>query len=100
MTTDTNPGAQNAVNAWQGMETHGKVWCDCPLHTLFPQRISDLVEPTLLDLQAACALIGSDTYGKPHWTPETIHTHNPVVQAFARHAVRAVLPAPPQEPHP
>lgn len=65
-------------------------WCDCPLHTLFPQRISELVEPTLLDLKAACDLIGKDTYGKPVWTPETIHPHNPVAQAFARHA-RAAL---------
>ena len=66
-------------------------WCDCPLHTLFPQRIADLLDPTMLDLQAACDLIGKDTYGKPHWEPETIHPHNPVVQAFARHAVRAIL---------
>ena len=62
-------------------------WCSCPIHTLFPQRISDLVEPTVRDLKAACALIGNDTYGKPHWNPETIHPHNSVVQAFARHAL-------------
>jgi len=70
-----------------------KVWCDCPLHTLFPQRIADLLEPTQLDLKAACDLIGKDTYGQPVWTPETIHPHNPVVQAFARHskAVAAYL---------
>ena len=61
--------------------------CDCPLHTLFPQRIADLLDPTPLDLQAACDLIGTDTYGKPHWTPETISPWNPVVQAFARHGV-------------
>ncbi len=66
--------------------------CDCPLHTLFPMRLSDLVEPTLLDLQAACDLIGRDTYGKLHWTPQTINPCNPVVQAFARHA-RAALAA-------
>lgn len=66
-------------------------WCDCPLHTLFPQRIADLLDPTMLDMQAACDLIGKDTYGKPHWEPETIHPHNPVVQAFARHAVAAIL---------
>lgn len=60
--------------------------CDCPLHTLFPMPVSELVEPTFHDLRAACALIGKDTYGKPHWTPETILPCNPVVQAFARHA--------------
>ena len=68
-------------------------FCDCPLHTLFPQRISELVEPTLLDLKAACAMIGNDSYGKPHWTPETIHPHSPVVQAFARHAKAAIAAA-------
>ena len=63
--------------------------CDCPLHTMFPMRIVDLVVPTLLDLQAACDMIGKDSYGKPHWTPETIDPCNPVVQAFARHALAA-----------
>ena len=67
--------------------TEGAKLCDCPLHTLFPQRISELLVPTDADLKAACDLIGKDTYGKPHWTPETIHPHNPVVQAFARHAL-------------
>jgi hypothetical protein len=62
--------------------------CGCPLHTLFPQRIADLIEPTRDDLVAACDLIGNDSYGKPHWTPETISPCNPVVQAFARHAAR------------
>lgn len=66
------------------------VYCDCPLHTLRKQRIDELVEPTLDDLKAACDLIGNDTYGKPHWTPETIHPHNSVVQKFARHALRAL----------
>lgn len=65
-------------------------FCDCPIHTLFPQRIDELVKPTTLDLKAACELIGTDSYGKPHWTPETIHPHNSVVQAFARHALRAL----------
>lgn len=64
-------------------------FCHCPLHTLFPQRIEDLLDPTRLDLKAACELIGKDTYGKPHWTPETISPCNPVVQAFARHAIAA-----------
>ena len=68
--------------------------CHCPLHTLFPQRIADLVEPTQLDMQAACELIGKDTYGKPHWTPETISPCNPVVQAFARHALLAIRSQP------
>lgn len=63
--------------------------CMCPLHTLFPQRIADLVEPTYHDLESACELIGKDTYGKPHWTPRTIDPHNNVVQAFARHRIRA-----------
>lgn len=67
--------------------------CDCPLHTLFPQRISELLEPTVADLKAACDLIGKDTYGQPHWTPETIHPHNPVVQAFARHAAATLRAA-------
>ena len=67
-------------------------FCSCPLHTLFPMRISELVTPTFIDLQAACDLIGKDTYGKPHWTPETIDPCNPVVQAFGRHR-RAVLAA-------
>ncbi len=67
--------------------------CNCPLHTLFPQRIADLVTPTRRDLQAACDLIGKDTYGKPYWTVETISPCSPVVQAFARHAVRAILEA-------
>ena len=62
-------------------------FCDCPLHTLFPMRISEIVEPTFRDRQAACDLIGNDTYGRPHWTPETIDRCNPVVQAFARHAL-------------
>lgn len=66
-------------------------WCRCPLHTLIPQRISDLVEPTLADLKAACDLIGVDTYGKPVWTPETINPCNRVVQAFARHARAALV---------
>ena len=39
--------------------------CDCPLHTMFPVRVSDLVVPTLLDLRAACDLLGKDSYGKP-----------------------------------
>lgn len=78
--------------------THGqavglKQMCDCPLHTLYPMRTSELVEPTLLDLQAACALIGKDTYGKPHWTPETISHCSPVVQAFAKHARAAIMEA-------
>ena len=60
--------------------------CDCPLHTISPMRIADLVVPTLLDLQAACDMIGKDSYGKQYWTPETIDPCNPVVQAFARHA--------------
>lgn len=64
--------------------------CPCPLHTLFPQRIEDLVEPELLDLEAACDLIGKDTYGKPVWTPATIPPCNPVVQAFARHRTAAL----------
>ena len=63
--------------------------CDCPLHTLRPQRIADLVEPERIDLQAACDLIGTDSYGKPHWTVATIHPHNSVVQAFARHRIRS-----------
>ena len=63
--------------------------CDCPLHTTFPMKIVDLVVPTLLDLQAACDMIGKDSYGKPHWTPETIDPCNPVAQAFARHALAA-----------
>jgi hypothetical protein len=67
-------------------------FCDCPLHTLFPMRLADIIEPTLLDLQAACDLIGKDSYGKPHWTPETINPCHPVVQAFSRHA-RAALAA-------
>jgi hypothetical protein len=66
-------------------------YCRCPMHTLFPQRISELVESTLLDLEAACALIGKDTYGQPHYTPDTIDPCNRVVQAFARHAVAAML---------
>lgn len=61
-------------------------FCNCPLHTLFPMRESELIEPTLDDLKAACTLIGKDTYGKPHWTPETLSPCNPVVQAFACHA--------------
>jgi len=68
------------------------VSCDCPLHTLFPMRIADIVEPTFRDRQAACDLIGRDTYGKPYWTPETIDRCHPVVQAFARHA-RTVITA-------
>ena len=63
--------------------------CLCPIHTLFPQRIREMLVPTLADLEAACDLIGKDTYGKPVWTPETIHPHNSVVQAFARHALTA-----------
>ncbi len=73
---------RDRVVAWGGISA----MCECPLHTLFPQRIADLVDPTLDDLEAACAMIGKDTYGKPHWTPETISPCNPVVQAFARHA--------------
>jgi len=65
-------------------------YCHCPIHTLFPQRIDELVQPTIDDLKAACALIGDDSYGKPCWTPETIHPHNAVVQQFARHALKAV----------
>jgi len=76
------------THRFQGRLPHE--FCDCPLHTLFPMRIADLVEPTLLDLQAACDLIGKDTYGKPHWTLKTVDPCNPVVQAFARHA-RAIL---------
>lgn len=65
-------------------------FCDCPLHTMFPMRIADLVDPTLADLQAACDLIGKDTYGKPIWTTETIDQCNRVVQAFAKHARAAI----------
>ena len=65
-------------------------FCDCPLHTLIPMRIAEIVEPTFRDRQAACDLIGKDTYGRPHWTPETIDRCNPVVQAFARHALAAL----------
>jgi len=65
-------------------------FCQCPIHTLLPMRLVDLVEPTFLDLRAACDLIGKDTYGKPYWTPETIDHCHPIVQAFARHR-RATL---------
>ena len=40
------------------------------------------------DKQAACDLIGTDTYGQPHWTVETIPDCNRVVLAFARHRIR------------
>ena len=65
-------------------------WCNCPLHTLFPMRIADLVEPTYADKKAACDLIGVDTYGKSYWTPEIIDRCHPVVQAFAKHALTAI----------
>ena len=78
----------SAASVEQTREMLG-AFCHCPLRTLFPQKIEDLVDPTRLDLKAACALIGKDTYGKPHWTPETISPCNPVVQAFARHAIAA-----------
>jgi len=42
------------------------------------------------DRQAACDLIGTDTYGKPHWTVSTISDHNRVVQAFAKHRLAAL----------
>jgi signal recognition particle GTPase len=42
------------------------------------------------DKRAACDLIGTDTYGKPHWTVATISECNRVVQAFARHRIAAV----------
>jgi len=90
MTTKAAPDAKSIASGFLG----GSDWCQCPLHTMFPQRISELVEPTFDDLKAACAMIGNDSYGKPCWTPETIHPHNSVVQAFARHArlaVRAIL---------
>lgn len=77
-----------APNIPKGKPTIDKM-CDCPLHTLRPQRIADLIEPERIDLQAACDLIGTDSYGNPHWTVATIHPHNSVVQAFARHRVRA-----------
>ena len=71
----------------------GSDWCQCPLHTMFPKHISELIEPTFDDLKAACAMIGNDSYGQPYWTPETIHPHDSVVQAFARHARLAVRAA-------
>lgn len=43
------------------------------------------------DKQAACDLIGTDTYGEPVWTVETISPCNRVVQAFAQHRVRSLL---------
>lgn len=45
------------------------------------------LEITDADKQAACDLIGADTYGKPIWTVETISPCNRVVVAFAKHRV-------------
>lgn len=42
------------------------------------------------DKQAACDLIGNDTYGKPVWAIDTISPENRVVQAFARHRISAL----------
>lgn len=52
---------------------------------MIPMPITLVV--TDADKQAACDLIGKDTYGKPHWTVETIPECNRVVQAFARHRI-------------
>lgn len=43
------------------------------------------------DKASACDLIGTDTYGKPVWTPDTISECNRVVQAFARHRVDSLM---------
>lgn len=88
------------MDEWGPIETArpNMEMCMCPLHTMFPQRIEDLVEPTYEDLKAACDLIGKDSYGKPHWAPDTISPCNNVVQAFARHRVRCAPP--PQGPRP
>lgn len=45
------------------------------------------------DKQAACDLIGNDTYGEPVWTVETISECNRVVVAFAKHRTAACLRA-------
>lgn len=47
------------------------------------------IELVILDVdkQAACDLIGNDTYGKPVWTVDTISEHNRVVLAFAMHRI-------------
>lgn len=86
----TDPPLSTRVASLTGPDRAVDAMCQCPLHTLIPMRIADLIEPTLADLEAACALIGNDTYGKPHWTPDTINPCNPVVQAFARHAAAAL----------
>ena len=53
---------------------------------------NDLVV-TDFDKQAACDLIGTDTYDKPVWIVETISPCNRVVQAFAKYRVAASLRA-------